>query len=466
LLGYLLDPEHPEHGDEDILRGLLNHFVVNSSFAHWVKHTYGLSGRWILIADDGRDVRMFTDAMGLRQVFYTDPALTAECWCATQPGLIADELNLEMDPVAVREYIDTPAFRAWPEYLFPADTSAYVEIRHLLPNHVLELNSRACTRYWPDGPIGALSLEESASVSAELLRRIMHCAAARFDLALGLSAGWDSRLVLAGSKEIADRIHVYTYAQENRVTELTIASRVLRKLGLTQHVVPVPPQMDADLAQLYDGSYTLAHAYTGRFLQALWNEVPAGKLKVTGNAAEITRVRMRLPKGETVVTPRSLARFMYKPFADQIEQIPFALGAWERWLAGVGHTHDVHVLDLFYWEYKAGGFAAIDQTEEDMALDTLTPFNCRLLLTRMLAAPEVFRDHDRPRLYEEMMRRLWPETLAVPVNPRRPMRLKTKIRLLARRVASAVAAPLLRALGVETAARDAYSRIRGRRRAK
>jgi len=54
----------------------------------------------------------------------------------------------------------------------------------------------------------------------------------------------------------------------------------------------------------------------------------------------------------------------------------------------------------------------------------------------------------------------------VPVNPRRPMRLKTKIRLLARRVASAVAAPLLRALGVETAARDAYSRIRGRRRAK
>ena len=102
LLGYLLDAEHPEHGDEDILLGLLDHLFANSAFADWVKHTYPLAGRWILIVDDGRDVRMFTDPMGLRQVFYTDPALTAECWCATQPGLIAEELKLDMDPVAAR----------------------------------------------------------------------------------------------------------------------------------------------------------------------------------------------------------------------------------------------------------------------------------------------------------------------------------------------------------------------------
>jgi hypothetical protein len=294
----------------------------------------------------------------------------------------------------------------------------------------------------------------------------MHCAAARFDLALGLSAGWDSRLVLAASREIAERVHIYTFSLETKTFEVTTVRRLLKKLRLTQHVVPVPPQMNADLAQLYNRSYTLAHAYTGRFLQALWNEVPAGKLKVTGNAAEITRARFRLPKGETIVTSRSLARFALKDFAHPLERIPFVLRAWERWLAGVGDTHDVHVLDLFFWEDKAGNFAAIDQTEEDMALDTLTPFNCRLLLTRMLAVPEVFRQWRHPRLYAEMMRRLWPETLAVPVNPPRPKSPKAKLRLAARRFARSVAVPVLRAFGAETAARDAYSRIQGRRRTK
>ena len=124
-----------------------------------------------------------------------------------------------------------------------------------------------------------------------------------------MSAGWDTRLVLAASRDIADRVYFYTYSRETETVDATIAPRLLTSLGLTPHLVPVPPQMDAGLARLYNRSYSLAHAYTGRFLQALWNEVPAGKLKVTGNAAEITRVRHRLPKGETVVTSRSLARF-------------------------------------------------------------------------------------------------------------------------------------------------------------
>ena len=123
----------------------------------------------------------------------------------------------------------------------------------------------------------------------------------------------------------------------------------------------------------------------------------------------------------------------------------------------------MHILDLFYWEHRGGNFAAIDQTEEDMALDILTPFNCRLLLTRMLAAPEEFREHRSPRLYVEMIRRLWPETLAVPVNPPPPVSPAAKFRHTARRVTRSAVVPVLRAFGLETAARDAYARIQKRR---
>ena len=64
----------------------------------------------------------------------------------------------------------------------------------------------------------------------------------------------------------------------------------------------------------------------------------------------------------------------------------------------------------------SGNFAAIGETEYGIATEFFTPLDCRRLLVMMLAVDEKHRDHDRPRLYVEMIRRLWPEVLREPVN--------------------------------------------------
>ena len=93
LLGYLLDPDNAEANDSDIVDRLLDHCLRGGGFENIVKGTEGMGGRWILIVDDGKSVKLFTDPMGLRLVHYTNTSFPGPMWCATQPGLLAKVCN-------------------------------------------------------------------------------------------------------------------------------------------------------------------------------------------------------------------------------------------------------------------------------------------------------------------------------------------------------------------------------------
>jgi len=471
LLGFLFDGERPELTEADILHGLLADLEQRPSFADWVPGTYGLSGRWVLILDDGGTVRLFSDPMGLRTAFYTDPSHTSERWCATQPGLIAAVLGLELDPVAVTEYLNSDAVRAWNERFFPADTTPYAGVRRVLANHVLDVGSGECRRFWPDRSLGSVSLEDGAARGAERLRKIVCTAAARFPIALGLSGGWDSRVLFSATREVVQGIHYYTFAKPVETVDASVAGQLLAKFGLVQHRLQAPAEMQEDFARIFHDQFPFAHDGCGRVIQGMYDQLPRGLLNVTGNAAEITRVRFRLKASESAVTARHLARFTSFQYADALETIPFVVDAWQRWLEGLGNIHDVHVLDLFYWEHWGANFAGMDQTEVDVAVDTLTPFNCRSLLMLLLSIPEAFRDHDFPRHYEQIIRHLWPEALQVPVNPKpvesvctRVTRKVSRTGLRIRNQLIYALVSILHATGLYGVLKSARKRISGGRR--
>src|SRR3990167_3761438 len=136
LLGFILDPDNPQAGDSDIINDLVQKLSRCDKF---IEHTYKFGGRWILIVNDGKETRLFHDATGLRQVFYTDTSYIKDLWCASQPGLIAEILNLQMDKDAV-DFIKSYELRD-KEYWWPGESSPYKEVKHLLPNHYLNLKT-------------------------------------------------------------------------------------------------------------------------------------------------------------------------------------------------------------------------------------------------------------------------------------------------------------------------------------
>jgi hypothetical protein len=416
LLGYILDSDKPEAGDREILDSLRDPLGDGFSPA-WFTQTERLGGRWVLVLDDGKCVRLFQDAMGLREVHWADRSAAGAVWVATQPSILAEFLPLARDSRAEAEFIASSTYQDWPEYRWPGDTSAYAGVRRLLPNHALDPIEGRVERYWPHRPIPKISLEEGADQAAARMKRLIEAAARRFPLALATTAGWDTRLVLAASRAVAPKLFFFTRNRVENPPDVTTAPRLIRRLGFEPHLIPFPQEMSPEFGAVYLRNVSEAHPFWGRMAEGMYAVWPAGHVAMTGNAAEIVRVRIRPEPGEPV-TGKWLARRMTTAirFGDGLESSPFVVDAWTRWLGEMGELYNVELLDLFYWESYSGSFTATGETEYDIVQESFTPYDCRDLITTMLGVEEKYRDHDRPRLYREMIRRLWPDVMCEPVN--------------------------------------------------
>lgn len=236
LIGYLLDPDRPKATDEDIVTRLLED---NSGLDALIAATARLGERWILIATFGNKRYLFHDPFRLRQVFYTDPKCTGSLLVMSQPKIGAELLNLTIDDAA-QQYIDSYEFRSESEYKWPGTGTPYNEIRHLLPNHYLDLNTGSCHRHWPNRQLEQMDLNEAVPQLSTLFKGLLEAAATRFDLALAVTAGIDSRLVLAASKDVRDKITYFTvrqYMAPDDHADIVVSGKLLNRLGLDHTIV-------------------------------------------------------------------------------------------------------------------------------------------------------------------------------------------------------------------------------------
>lgn len=430
LLGYLLNPGKPEADDEEIVRGLLEAFDRCRSLDELFPHTYSLSGRWILIVADDTEARLFNDAAGYRQVHYCSTA-SGEVWCASQPGMLADLLGLAEDRAA-RAFIDACSARD-PQYWWPGDTSLYREAVHLQANHYLDLRTGHAQRYWPRTDLVRLPFEQVVAENAALLRGLLRGAARRYDLALPLTAGRDTRLLLAASRDVVETLYIFTLMYWDLTpasADVRVPTRLLARLGLPHHVIPCPPEMDGEFEAIYARNVPTARRVYGAIAQGLYHGYPERKVSMKGNAIPIgkghyrRRLREQSAEPDPKITPETLSGLARKEGS-------FALAAYERWLAGITDTN-VDVLDLFWWEEREGNWQAMSQLEWDIVQETFVPYNCRTFLTNLLAVPERYRGPPY-MLHDAMIRRLWPEVLAEPINPHRTDSLAVKAKKLLQR---------------------------------
>lgn len=407
LLGFMLDPEDEQRTDRAIVDDLLE---CMHSVRAVIEGTYRYGGRWLLIADDGEHLVAFNDAAGLRQVFYV---VTAHgLWCASQPGILAQILGLEIAPDAL-EYIDSYGVRRNPEYWWPGWGSPVTGVRHLLPNHALDVTRGTVERYWPDRALATLSLEEAVDTIARTLRGIVKSAANRFELAVGVTAGWDSRLALAASRDVANRVSFMTVRQlamRDDHPDVAVPSALLSRLGLTHDVVKSSHLLDPEFVRIFRTNYMLAHDHYAPAAQAILRYYGLRKANLTGHVSEAIRdptMGNRPISAET--TDQEIATAWHRTDA------AYATRAIQEWRASMGQRYNVSADVLFYWEQRVANWLAMTQLEFDIAWkEIVSLYNCRELLITMLGVDEAQRG---VVLYTEVAQRLWPEVLREPVNP-------------------------------------------------
>ena len=419
VLGYIVDPDRLGAPEEELLRGLLNREGTLDALLEAVERW---SGRWILLLGDGADTVLFHDAVGARQVHYYQGA--NGCWAVTQPHLLEEVLPLERDPeaTAYRESRLAYDHHSVREYTWPGDSSEFVGVRRLLPNHYLNLRLGTVTRFWPRDPIKPAAMEEVAADLADLLRRLFRAAHARFDLAVTMTAGRDSRLMLAGSREMADEVYYHTAAYwglNDRDPDIWVPRRLLRQLGLTHHVISCPETMSPEFRNLYEQNVAGAHPDWGIIAEGLQADYPLDRLCVKGNCVEISR-----PLGGNRATvdemnpESSLEEVMQRVYLDPNH--PFVQRHMSRWFEGAApacRETGLHPAELVYWEQRMGSWQAMSQAEWDLVQDVFMPFNCRYMHAQLYRLPMAERSEPEARVHTRILELLWPEVLRAPINP-------------------------------------------------
>jgi hypothetical protein len=428
LAGFALDPAQPASGNQEILHRLLD---TTSTLDDLFQAVDSLGGRWALIVEDENNISILNDATGQREVYYAFDQITGTTICASGSSLLADRLGLTMDEQAVA-FINSRKVDDYEIYWMPGETSLYAKVSALLPNHCLSLNTGRTFRFWPKEPPASADLQDVLTECLQLLRGQIESARRRFPLAVPMTAGWDSRLMLALNKQNSTDLYAFTLAYPNLPIDsrdVCVPAKLLAKLGIDHSIIAYPTIIDESLKETYRRNNSSANnAYCGD-IQALRENFPEERVCVTGDAAEIVKCYYQCSNSTSGPTP-----------ADELAKLSrlgrhlFVVRAFDKWLKDAEGT-PVELLDLFCWEQMAGRWQAKVRAEYDIVQESFAPLNNRRLLNLMLGLNPALRRSPHFTLFAELIEALWPEVLSEPINPpekvSRPRRILEAMKLTA-----------------------------------
>lgn len=414
LLGYVLDYHKPKASDTEILNDLLDQ--SGEDIDRMIEASGKLGGRWALVAATSSRSIIFHDALGLRQIVYSNIEHMDALWVMSQPGIAQHLFDLDMHADAI-EFLDSADVRLRQEYRWPLTATAFRKISRLLPNHYLNLDTGHSTRYWPNKELAKIELDAGLELLHQQLTGLMEALSHRQDFVIGMTAGLDSRLLLAACKNLQGKFSATTIRQAHMKEpheDITVTTRLMEKLGISHKLVKSSPIVSPGFSKAFKENVYLSHVHYEPDAYAILKGFLREKVVVTGSGSEVGRLPNRndyLP-GQKVFSAIELAE------QQNMDNSDFAIKQIEKWLNETRNTHDVHLLDIFSWEQAHGVWLASTQIEFDIAWrEIFTPYNCRDLLVTLLRIDEKYRQQAENQVYNMLIERMWPALLQVPVNP-------------------------------------------------
>lgn len=424
LLGHVLDPKNHELSIKDII----NKIADAKSELDISKELYGLVGRFVLIIKEHKRFLFFNDACGLKSFFYTQ--YKEQLYVASQPLLLKlVAKNLINEQERYYSYHESEYVKNNKEHWFPSGTSLYDNVCHLVPNHYLDSNTISQVRYWPLEQLEIKDYKTSLKDFSDLLRQTIIAASKQYKLALGLTSGFDSRMLLSASKEVADSIIYYTLlyrdlnCQSDDVKIPTLLSKIL---GVNYKKLDCRIEIDEEFKKCYTESTDMAHLDDwGYIAYGISQNLPQDIMAVKGSCSETGRCffykngnHPELVSGDDILK-----------INPNWKGIPFIVNRVHEWFNEIKKVNKgYNILDLFHWEVSTGSWQSQSQLEWDIAHDTFTPFNNRELLDIMLHIDAKYRCAPNYTLYKDSMNILWPDVLKQPINPL-TTRLKLKYKM-------------------------------------
>ncbi len=414
LLGDIFDFEPQIKSNNDILKELLLY-----SFSEIIERIARYTGRYVIIYQHDKELKLLHDSIASRKIFYAN--INGSWWFASQPYLLGRILKLKETTITSKiAYYNSSDFIKL-EGANIGDTTIYDEIHQLLPNHYLDINHTKPIRYFPNKPFLAMTVSETEKKCSEIIKGYMENIIARFDVMLPVTAGKDSRLLLAASKDSKEKVYYYINKDRNmgvKSKDIYVPNSLLEKLGMDFHIIDPYISINEEFKKIY---FENNKRSTTNYLPMIYNYYInySDRINLPGNVAFDPYFILTYPNVE--ITPSLLAEICH------VIKYDFAKDYYSEWLSNsweLCKRANLNILNLFYWEERIANWGTQTQINKDIAQEEINPFNSRLLTSLFLSIDCKLLFPPNFAFHKKTIKYLWPEVLQMPINPS----IKSKIR--------------------------------------
>ena len=373
-------------------------------FGSFEKLLYEFGGRFACVVFDGSDARAYLDPGGSLSAVYS-PA--HEIVCSTPP-LIPYSKGCDDD----RNLIDIMQI---PERnsIYPFGLTPRRGVERIPPNFFLDLSSWETTRHWPaDGLDTDDDVETSVGRIADVTKRQIAAVARDHELHMSLTAGRDSRLLLACSREHIEKVSLFTFClDESAETDRRAAQLLTRRLGIGLSVLEFEEPSEDDLMLwLYRTGCCVGEKRGWRVVRT-YRALDPARAELPGVCGEAGRLSY-WHKWETESSDVNMEEFLGRV---GVPITPEIMRRAQGWLDGLPVTNTLRILDMMLIELFLGGWAGLLPYADPVSTAfRVYPLCHRETLERLMRLPTPYRRSQS--LTADVCKREWPELLTVPFN--------------------------------------------------
>jgi hypothetical protein len=416
LIGYVIDPFHPEWDDHQILAHLAADMESGRDPHDATDH---LGGRWLLLLSRPGTAFLVPDTCALRQAYYGRSS-DGSLYVASQPGLME-----RLPGIRVGDSLVVDRFGPESPGTLP---SGEMEILRLLPNHRLDLVTGRSTRFWPRVPFADISLEDGVARSAPIFRKELEAVIRRYDVAGTLTAGFDSRIMLSALRGREQQVRFYVnrhieHPEGHR--DQVVPAQIASDLGLDFRVIDTREPVAEWFRKLYLSNISyfiegVSGENRAHEISAVYRSDVAGRMGISGVVSELTRAyfysgKSNIPYPKAITASSLTGLNVWWGKRNRVDLL--ALEGWLEDARAVERDSHILLLDLFYWEHLLGRILATMLLEYDLVSEHCAPYNNRVLLSTILQVPVRYRSHPDYLFHARVIEYLWPELLRYPINP-------------------------------------------------
>jgi hypothetical protein len=373
-------------------------------------------GRYAILYGTQETTKVVNDATAMRSVFY-----------AAAGGVVASHaLLVEQALGGTIRKSDMP-FR----YGYPGNATPYRRTKILTPNTYYNVATNRATRFWPTRTLKDYTPDNAAQQILDRTVQAIRNMAAQRPLKMALTAGLDSRTMLAVMLHSGVDFDTYTYGRgKDTLMDRNFARDLAHHMGV-RHTVIEGVTMTPELRNRLDqANYSTHHKTTVPSLAA-WIKDPT-TAAVTANLLEIGRTfyqhAQKAGRAEpTTAEAMKNLHFRSIPGSGKAEinewgQDTYDHVATELFADFLHETEFANAsefvgpFDLFYWEHRMSAWHGAAMVERDYYAEPFIPFNARTIFETMLGVPEEKRQ-SADVLYN-IIKLVNPRLLDMPVNPK------------------------------------------------